>query len=216
MNVVYLKQTEDGKLRKIPSLEEADYVRMPVVLYKEIFGQHESGEVVRIQREEYNGLKKMLRIIRDRELQLIEKEKADEHGYTPKYVDARVYDRSKPDITAEHIIKTTPVSLKIDLLTAHTLIKSDLQEFYGFMDEQFFMTSEGIKKEIKAIDLLEAFKQKIEKNDDRDFYVYNSEYGRKLKEIIDGSEAVSFGPLKLMANMGQGVYEVAYWATEPI
>ena len=216
MSVVYLKQTEDGKLKKITSLEDADYVRMPVALYRKSFEKHECEEVVRIQREEYNGLKKMLRIIRDRELQLIEKEKADEHGYTTKYVDERVYDRSKPDIKAEYIIKTTPVSLKIDLLTAATMIKSDLQEFYGFMDEQYFMTSAGIKKEIKAIDLLAAFKQKIEKNDDRDFYVYDSEYGRKLKEIIDSSEALSFGPIKLSANVGQGVYEVTYWGTVPV
>lgn len=215
MSVVYLKQTEDGKLRKIPSLEEADYIRMPVALYRKSFEKRECGDVVQIRREEYNGFKKMLRIIRDRGLQQIEK--ADSHGYTAKYVDERIYDRSKPDIKAYYIIKTTPISLKIDLLTAFTLLKNDLQEFYAFMDEQSFISSDGLEKKIKIIDLLEAFKKKSESNYDRDYYISNSEYGRKLKEIVDNSpEAISFGPIKLSANMGQGVYEVTYWSTLPI
>jgi hypothetical protein len=160
----------------------------------------------------------MLRIIRDRELQQIEKEKADSHGYTAKYVDERIYDRFRPEIKAFYITKITPVSLRIDLSTAYTLIMNDLKEFYGFIDEdeQGFISGEGIPKTIKTIDLLEAFQKKSEANYDRDYYLSNSDYGRKLKEIVDSSEVIGFGPIKIGANFGQGVYEVTYWATEPI
>ncbi|MDC7294637.1 hypothetical protein NXH67_14050 [Butyrivibrio sp. DSM 10294] len=216
MSDVFLKKNKEGKLKKVSTLEEADFVRIPAASYKETFIKHDTEDVVQIRREEYNGYRKMLRIIRDRELQQIDKEKADTHGYTTKHVDVRNFDRSRPEITAFYITKTTPISLKIDLYTAYTLVKKDLQEFYGFMDEHFFVTSKGIKKEIKEIDLLAAFKQRIESNDDRDYYVYNSEYGRKLKEIVDGSEVISFGPIKLSSNYVQGVYEASYWAAEPI
>ncbi len=210
MNVVFLKQTQEGKLKRISNLEDADYVRIPAALYRESTVNKDRGDIVHIHREEYNGFLKMLRILRDRELQQIEKEKADSHGYTTKYVDERIYDRSKPDITAFCVIKTTPISLRIDLQTAYTLIKKDLQEFYAFIDieGQDFISNDGIHKKIRTIDLLEAFKKKRESN---------SEYGRKLKEIVDNSpEAVSFGPIKLSANWGQGVYEVTYWAAEPV
>lgn len=216
MSVIFLKKTEEGKLKKVSTLEEADFVRMSAASYKEAFKRAENEDVIQIRKEEYNGYQKMLRIIRDRELQQIEKEKADSHGYTAKYVDERIYDRFRPEITAFYITKSTPISLKIDLYTAYTLVKKDLQEFYGFIDEQGYMSGEGIPKKIKTIDLLEAFQKKSEKNYDRDYYISNSEYGRKLKEIVDSSEAISFGPIKLNANFGQGVYEISYWATGPI
>ena len=215
MSVIFLKQTEEGKLRKVSTLEEADFVRIPAAAYKEVFEKNEGEDVVQIRREEYNGFKKMLRVIIDREIQQIDKCKADSHGYSLKLVCSRSYDRLRPEITAFNITKTTPISLKIDLYTAYTLVKNDLHDFYGFMDEQVYMSGEGIPKKIKTIDLLEAFQNKNE-NYNREYYISNSEYGRKLKEIVDSSEVISFGPLKLSANFGQGVYEVTYWATEPI
>ena len=216
MSTVFLKKNKEGKLKKVSTLEEADFVRIPAATYKDAFEKTEGEDVVQLPRAEYNGFLKMLRIIRDRELQQIDKEKSDSYGYTTKYVDERIYDRSRPEITAFYITKTTPISLKIDLYTAYTLVKKDLQEFYGFIDEQVYMSSEGIPKKIKTIDLLEAFQKKSEKNYDRDYYISNSEYGRKLKEIVDSSEVISFGPLKLSSNYGQGVYEISYYATEPI
>ena len=215
MSIIFLKRNKERKLKKVSTLEEADFVRIPAETYKDAFERHDSEDIVQIPREEYNGYQKMLRIIRARELQQIEKEKADDHGYTTKYVDERIYDRSRPGIKAFYITKTTPISLKIDLNTVYTMLKNDLQEFYGFMDEQVFISGERTPKKIKTIDLLEAFQNKSE-NLNRDYYISNSEYGRMLKEIVDSSEIISFGPLKLSANFGQGVYEVTYWATEPI
>ncbi len=215
MSVIFLKQTKEGKLKKVSTLEEADFVRIPAASYKEAFEKTEGEDVVKISLEEYHGYRKMLRVIRDRELQQIDKQKSDSHGYSLKLVYKRIYDRSRPKITAFYITKTTPISLKIDLYTAYTLVKKDLQEYYRFMDEQVFISGEGIQKTIKTIDLLEAFQNKSE-NYNREYYVSNTEYGRKLKEIVDSSEVISFGPLKLSSNYGQGVYEVTYWATEPI
>ena len=164
MSTVFLKKNKEGKLKKVSTLEEADFVRIPAATYKDAFEKTEGEDVVQLPRAEYNGFLKMLRIIRDRELQQIDKEKSDSYGYTTKYVDERIYDRSRPEITAFYITKSTPISLKIDLYTAYTLVKKDLQEFYGFIDEQVYMSSEGIPKKIKTIDLLEAFQKKSEKN----------------------------------------------------
>ena len=55
------------------------------------------NENVTISREEYNGFQNALRIINDRSLQLIERDKADEHGYAIRYADQKIYDRSYPD-----------------------------------------------------------------------------------------------------------------------
>ena len=239
-NATFLIVMKDGKLKKTDTLSEADYVRIPanqyITLqtwnnmiekyqllqqqYKESLQRNKTevndeNEVV-IPKEEYNGIQKMFRILRNRCMQEIDKGKADNHGYTLRYADERPFDRTHPDQKAYFITKMTPVSLRTDLETAYYMIKKDLKEYYNFIDNISSKSSlNGVN--IKPADLLIALAQRKDPDYNQDFYVSNSDYGKMIKEILDTApQIISYGPIKLTSNMGQGVYEISYWASAPI
>lgn len=237
-NTVFLRENENGKLKKTTCLDDADFVRVPadeyipirdwlalVDEYKVLSGEYEclrqandDVETVTIPKEEYVGLHNMLRILKDRSLQQIDKARADKNGMTFKYSDHRIYDRTNPELKAYLITKITPVSLKIDFTTAYHMICHDLKKFYHYIDLERVTTASYIRpSKIKPTDLLLAITQRDNPDYKFDFYCDNSDYGRKIKELLDDSpEEIIFEIVKLGGNIGQGVYEITYWATHPI
>ncbi len=237
-NAIFLRRNEDGKLKKAASLEVADYVRIPasdyvpisdwnalVDEYKVLSSEYDNLRqtnddvaTVTIPKEEYNGLHNMLRILKDRSLQQIDRAKADRWGYVFKYCDHRVFDRTKSDQKAYLITKTTPVSLKIDFKSAYLMISHDLQKLYHYINLERVITASYIRpSQIKPADFLLAISQRDDPDYNYDFYCDNSDYGRKIKELLDDSpDEIIFEIIKLGSNIGQGVYELSYWATKPI
>ena len=236
-DTIFLKKTADGKFIKVKEAVDADYVRQPIgdyvpveewntmvdqymLLKAQISEIWENDPVADdksyvISKSEYHGLQNCLRILRDRALQQIDKEHADPQGYTLKFADQRVYDRVHPEQKAYLISKTTPVSLKIDLETASFLIKKDLGSFYNYIDLTSVITrSYRNPSKIKIQDLLIAISQRDDPRYTHNFYVENSDNGKKIKEYLDNAPSnLIFNIARISANQGQGVYEVSYWAT---
>ena len=235
---VFLKMKEDGAYKKTKTLEEADFVRVPAdefvsltewnslideyqLLQVQLQRQKnadETAQIIRIPIEEYHGYQNCLRILRDRALQQIDKAQADKYGYTLKYADRRMYDRAYPNLRAYFITKVTPISLKVDFETAFFLIRKDLQAFYNYVKlPSFAVTPTAPKVPLTARELLLATQQKEDQFYSYDFYVDNSDKGRQIKAFLDGDERpIIFEMIKVGSNIGQGVYEVSYWATGPI
>ena len=238
-----LRKTKEGNFMIAHSRDEADYIRLPIDQYvdprewNELIDELEftrsellkfkhlclppnsRKDTVVISKEEFNGLSKLLRIVRKRALQQIERSTADKHGYTLRLCEEKAYDRSShPVQMAYSVLKTTPYSLKIDLETACFMIMKDLKEFYNFIDLSSVSTiSYPQKTTITVNDFLSAIRQKEDSNFSDDYYIVDSDYGYLLKEYVDQlPNAVSFEIIKIGSNIGQGVYEVSYWSTNPI
>ncbi len=238
-----LRKTKEGNFMIAHSLDEADYIRLPIDQYvdprewNELIDEFEftksellkykqlclppnsRKDTVVISKEEYHGLSKLLRIVRKRSLQQIERSTADKHGYTLRLCDEKVYDRSShPVQMAYAVLKSTPYSLKMDLETAFFMIMKDLKEFYSFIDLSAVSTiSYPQKVSIPVNDFLHAIRQKEDSNYTDDYYIVDSDYGYILKEYVDQlPNAVSFEIIKIGSNIGQGVYEVSYWCTNPV
>lgn len=181
-------------------------------------------ERVEIDVEEYNGLQKALRIVRDRALQQIDKSKADEHGYRFLNGEYKAYDNSKKDMKAWMISKSTPHSLKIPICDVVTLIEKDLKDYYHFTGlpqfsddkekESFFRKSRAMT----GIDMIKAVEQKKSNAfEEEDFYCENSFFGRRVRRLVDGiGTAIAFEIEKITCDYANGVYRVTYWATECI
>ncbi len=237
----YLKTKEDGGFKRVASIEDADYVRVPVnqyipaeeynrrfseldyitTKYNQLLQQSASAEgqeVITISRQDYNGFLGTLRIIKDRSLQEIDRSKADKYGYTLKVADHRVYNRDFPDLKAYFISKSTAVSLKIDFETAYFTILQDLKSYYNYVDISSVATPHyPTPSAIKPLDLLFAITQRDDPSYNHEYYVDNSDKGRKIKELLDLSpQNLAFDIIRVNGNIGQGVYEVSYWATGPI
>ncbi len=237
----FLKYTEAGRYKKVSDISEANYVRLPVEKYvpirewnalvdeneklrekcrqlQSLKQPQEGDEQVIISKEDYHGYLNALRIIRERGRQQVTRSHPDKHGYTLKMADERVYDRMYPDLKAYYISRSTPYSLKIDLETANFMIQKDLEEFYNFVSLQnILMTSSTKLITIKVPDLLRAFIQRDDPRYTQEFYGDNSNNGRLLKEFVDSlPKAVSFAPIRVGTDIGNGVYTISYWATAPI
>ncbi len=234
---VFLKKAENGRLTRIDSIEDSDYVRVPTNMYvdyadwerlvqafKDLNDQcnmlrmstlRNDEESVIISKQEYHGFLNCLRIIKDRSLQQIEKSKADDCGFSLKYSQYTIYDQTYPDLKAYRITKTTPVSLKIDPHTANFLIMNDMRSYYNYVDLTIPAESEYTESTIiKPIALLQAVVQSRDPSFKYDFYIENSEKGRKIKNLIDSHPGPIIFEIKgLSSNYGQGVYDVTYWAT---
>ncbi len=241
VNIVFFKYDKNS-YEEVDSLAEADIVQVPVDEYisieewNSLIDQYELAkdqyekvlklnplkkdeDSIVISKQTYNGFLKMLRILRDRSLQSIDRAKADQHGYTIKNAIYRCIDRNYPDLKACFITKTTPISLKIDAETAKEMIWHDFLDFYNYIDLSRVATPSFPKQEkIETLDILRGLdQQKDEAYKDFDFFVSNDDYGRKIKELIDGTKrAFVFEITGLHGNIGLGVYEVNYLATDII
>ena len=60
-------------------------------------------------------------------------------------------------------------------------------------------------------DLLMSMSQKKNEEYNYPFYVENSDFGQRIKKVIDTlPEAIVFEVIRINANIGQGVYELSY------
>lgn len=67
---------------------------------------------------------------------------------------------------------------------------------------------------LRPLDLLHAVQQRDDPCYVQDYYIDNSEKGRKIKELLDGiTDNIIFEIIRISSSYGQGVYEVSYWAT---
>ncbi len=239
-NTTFLKRTDKG-FKKVEDIEHATDVRVPVEEYvsleewnalveenrafseqirkmKQPGDQADDPDNVIISRSSYAGFMNMLRIIHDRSLLVIDRAKADSNGYTFKYADQRPYDRVYPELQAFAISKSTPISLKVDFETAYFLITKQLSEYYSLIDLSSVVTeSYPNPSRIKVLDLLRAVKQRDDPSYIYDFYIDNSDDGRKMKEFLDRApKNFIFEVIKVAGNIGAGVYDVSYYATGPI
>ncbi len=210
---IYLRIV-DGKLYRTDDLSEADYIRLSIDTWNNLKSKYMALKnrlkIIKenhiVTKEEYHGYQNALRIINDRSIQQIDREKADAHGYTLRYADQRVLDRSCPDQKAFVISKITPISLHVDLETAFFLIKQDLKKYYHFADIK--------QTRIRPVDILKAIPQRDDPSWNEEFYVDNSEYGRQIYMFLDDvPQCFIFDIFNIRSNIGQGVYEVSYWAT---
>lgn len=196
-------------------------LREEIYLYEDEEGQlwkstFEKGNMVAITKEEYHGLKNILRIVKDRAIQQIDKSKADDNGYTLKAAELKRYDIDRNE-EAWYITKSTPYSISIPIEEAGVIIKNNLRDYYGLIElPQFVYNTWGndAKRKMTEKDIINAYKQRNNDNWEYDFYVDNSGWGREVKCFVDSlGEAVAFKITKITSNYGQGNYEVSYWAT---
>lgn len=234
---VFLKVGDDKKIYRVESLKLADFVRVPVSDYVSVAEWNDlieqnnvlaekknDADTVKISKEEYNGYENSIRIIRDRAKQQVDKAKTDEHGYTLLRADYKTYNYSRKSEKAWLVTKSTPHSIKIPLSTAKTLLKRDLEEFYRYVDYPVLEYDNGYGPVTKKLTASEIIKAHEQSNDEEymekypDWLCENSDFGRNIKQFFDrvGGTDVAFEMSKISCNYAQGVYEVSYWATEPI
>lgn len=174
--------------------------------------------------EQYHGLKKAVRIVNDRALQQIDKSKTDKYGFRLLRADRKRF--KKHDGTLWLVTKETPYSSKIALHEARALIENKLREVYYWVDEMNLEdyvdeeteTLDRYRHQIYESDLPKICKQWHDK-DHRDRFEFlgdNSEKGRATMKCWQAHDSMIVEISKISVNYAQGLYEVSYWATEPI
>lgn len=217
---VFLALDKENKLIKTNE-EQADYVRIPIDDYYEMLKEEITADgtgTISIPVSEYNGYQKAIRIIRDRSLQQIDKEKADDNGYILKYAEKRKISNESQE-EAFLVTKTTPYSIKIFPKDAVALIEADLRAYYNYIGFPTFCDADayGGSKTLSENDIVNASHQFMDSSRKEEFLLENSICGRKIKrffEIYNGK--VAFKLTKLSSNYALGLYEVSYWATDII
>lgn len=111
------------------------------------------AEAVLISTQEYHGLQKALRIVRDRAMQQIDKARADEHGYTLLRAERRRYSLSSSDEVWQ-VTKRTPYSLHIPIESVSELIKRDIEAFYGLECREGLALSDLIGTDSSVAEIL--------------------------------------------------------------
>lgn len=207
MEYTYFKKNENGL--KFCDYEEAEYVLLNI--------------------NEFNGLKKAVRIVNDRALQQIDKSKADEYGFRLLRA-GKSYNREAKGMMYL-VTKETPYSIKMRLDEAWALIETTLRELYYWLDEfdlnDFAPSPEEYKSSsyidnqrigrLYDSDIPKIIKQWENKDDrSREFLLDNSKKGRAIKNLWSKRNDFIVGIAKVSANQAQGVYEVSYWCTKPI
>lgn len=213
---------KDGKL--IKSYEEvANYVLIPMHEYEEYITDEElltSPELKLINIHEFYGGQNAIRIVRNRALQQVDKERADNHGYTLKFCERKRVEKGC-DETAFFITKETPYSLKISLEDATALIQRDLQEFYHYVvfPEFEYAENNNAKRKLTKKEIIQATEQmKYEEYSDLIYLLENSIWGRNVRKFYEktGIKKCIFDIEKFGLNYGIGRYQVSYWATHAI
>lgn len=205
MGYQYLRRKNDGtNTVRFCSKDEAEYIMLPI--------------------NEYNGLKKAVRIVNDRALQQIDKSKADKYGFRVLRAGKSFY---KPGNGMVYLVtKETPYSIKIRLDEAWALIENKLREIHYWVDE--FDLKDFIPEDYDSdymdvtCALYDSDYPKIIKNWEnreyraREYLLDNSKKGRAVKNLMVKHSGMIISIAKVSANQAQGVYEVSYWCTQPI
>lgn len=192
------------------------------------FCDREEAEFIMLPINEYNGLKKAVRIVNDRALQQIDKSKADENGFRILRAGKSFYREGKGMVYM--VTKETPYSIKMRLDEAWALIENKLREIYYWVDEfdlddfapegyksSGYMDNQPIGR-LYDSDYPKIIKEWEDKKhrEQYEFLLDNSKRGRAVKNLISAHEAMIISIAKVSANQAQGVYEVSYWCTKPI
>ena len=184
--------------------------------------EKDNADYVLVPINEFNGLKKAVRIVNDRALQQIDKSKTDEHGFRLLRADLKRYQHGS-DGRLWLITKETPYSSKMAVDEASALIENKLRELYWWVDEvnlQNF-TDDRLdvwRTRLTSEDLGTAREQwhDAERREQYNFLIENSERGRAVYQCFCKHNAMILEVSKLSVNYAQGLYEVTYWATEII
>lgn len=199
MGYAYYKNVK-GKLVRQGSENEADYIMIPM--------------------NEYNGLKKALRIINDRALQQIDKSKADEDGFRILRAGKSFYHEGRGQVYL--VTKETPYSIKMELGDAWAIIEHTLRNKYEWLDQfnlEDYAPDIDDSSSLRISDsdypaLIKAWEDPQKRK--LDYLVSNSRKGKALKNLMNEHSAMIISIAKVAANQAQGVYEVSYWCTQPI
>lgn len=176
--------------------------------------QYASHVIIDINK--YHGYENALRIIRDRACQQIEKEKADEHGYTLLRADYRKYDYRR-EYKAFCITKASPYSISMPLAFVKKLIIDDLIKYYNYVELPMLKVEipsrDGsyinfIERQLTVEHILDKLPRIVEPEDA--FQRAMVDWREQLPDVI------SFELNKITGNYGKGIYEIGYWATDII
>lgn len=174
--------------------------------------------------EQYHGLKKAVRIVNDRALQQIDKSKADKYGFRLLRADRKKFKKHSGSLWL--VTKETPYSSRITLSEARALIENRLREIYYWIDEinlEEYIDSdlspfERYEMQIYESDLPNIVEQWHDKEHRSRFNFLgdNSMKGEALLKCWQQNDSMIVEISKISVNYAQGLYEVSYWATEPI
>lgn len=189
------------------------------------FCDEDNAEFVLVAKNEFNGLKKAVRIVNDRALQQIDKSKADENGFRILRAGKSFFREGKGNVYL--VTKETPYSIKISLGEAWAIIENTLRENYCWVDEfdledfipEDYEDNEYRPGSIRFYDtdypkMIKAWENKESR--EREFLCENSKKGRAMKNLMKAHRGMIISIAKVSANQAQGVYEVSYWCTQPI
>lgn len=189
---------------------EVDYLKNNDGKYS--FCEHEEAEYAVIPIDEYYGFLSALRIVRDRAKQQIDKNTADEHGYTLLRARYKHYEPRNSE-KAWFVTKRTPHSAKLPFVTASDLIKMDLKEFYHFRDAKKFRKSSGYS--FSEIEIIRNYNYYRDHDEDEINSIKNTDMKEMLDYFVETDGKLAFEIAEISCNVGLGVYEVSYWATKP-
>lgn len=184
--------------------------------------EKDNADYVLVPVNEFNGLKKAVRIVNDRALQQIDKSKTDEHGFRLLRADLKRYQYGK-DSRLWLVTKETPYSCKMAVDEASALIENKLRELYCWVDEVNLQNYTDDRLDVwetrlSGEELGTAREQwhDAECREKYNFLIENSEKGRAVYQCFREHNAMILEVSKLSVNYAQGLYEVTYWATEII
>lgn len=167
---------------------------------------------------EYNGYLNAIRIVRDRAIQQIDRNRADKHGYTLVKAEKRAYkdEKIRYDRNAWVITKSTPYSLKIGLQEVSYMIERDLSEFYNYKTLPVVRSNNaGYKEHLSINGLLDYYERYYLKKMDRNS-IYDEAERKALSWMDELNGIVVFNITRIGRNYGTGCFEVTYWATDLI
>lgn len=221
--VNFYTDDESGKtgVEWLSSEKGAKYVLLPIQGYMGLLEASKgvtSPDTVTIPVDEYNGLQKALKIVRDRAVQQIDKAKADEHGYTLLRADYRAYSY-RYEYQAWLVTRSSPYSIKMSLSEASVMLKRDLTDYYGYRELPMLESIDYPERTILRrwdindfFDILTFYQQYMSNRSN----IGNAELLAKLDFLAACDCKLSFEVSKIARNYATGCYEVSYWATQPL
>lgn len=205
----------------LSSEKGAKYVLLPIQGYTRLLEATRgtsAPDTVTIPVDEYNGLQKALKIVRDRAVQQIDRAKADEHGYTLLRADYRAYSY-RYEYQAWLVTRSSPYSIRMSLSEASAMLKRDLNDYYGYrelpMIEHIDYPGHTILRQWDIKDFFDTltFHQQYMSNRSN---IGNTELLAKLDFLAACDCKLAFEVSKISKNHATGCYEVSYWATQPL
>lgn len=157
---------------------------------------------------EYNGYLNALRIINERMMKQIDKNKRNEsdvHGYKIISCEKKPVE-NRSEKKCWYITKRTPVTIEIDINSAILLIESQLKLYYNYVSSE------------EGEEILNMYDSVKSKNTDQNEILLmrkGIDYTNMIKNMEE-YEIISFGLFRIVKNYMEGVYDITYKATQII